>query len=289
MGGVREGERREAVVALFVVLISAGACAHRPHQPGPETPVPVESPTTVQAPPPQPVYTGPLRLYEVRVIETAGTRSILFRFSRPPEVIDYFPLRSPSRLVIDVKGPIEALAKVHSYKATDSLVFGVRVGSYQGRIRLVVDLAAAEAPQFSVDNYETLVTAFLGEKNDGNKYAERNAQVLFIANEARNSHVVQATPAVDKVLIPPVKQASHAVTTADMEHREVAHANVPVEKVTPPAGAGSLESPHSGKGQNAAKVGEAVSEESLSSVPAEEEPVEVVQAPGESHRPAPKI
>src|SRR5712691_13187788 len=103
MRGVREGDRREAVVALFVVFISAGACAHRPHQPGPETPVPVESPTTVQAPPPQPVYTGPLRLYEVRVSETAGQRSILFRFSRPPEGIDYFPLRSPSRLVIDVK------------------------------------------------------------------------------------------------------------------------------------------------------------------------------------------
>ncbi len=288
MRGVREGERREAVVALFVVLISAGACAHRPHQPGPETPVPVESPTTVQAPPPQPVYTGPLRLYEVRVSETAGQRSILFRFSRPPEGIDYFPLRGPSRLVIDIKGPIEALAKVHSYKATDSLVSGVRVGSYQGRMRLVVDLAAAEVPQFSVDNYETLVTAFLGEKNDSNKYAERNAQVLFIANEAHGP-AVQATPAVDKVLIPPVEQASHAVTTTpDMEHREVAHANVPVEKVTPPAGAVSPESTHSGKGQNVAKAGEVVPEESISSVPAEEEPVEIVQAPSESHRTAPK-
>ncbi len=170
MGGVREGERRGATVALFIVLISAGACARRPHQPGAETPVLVESPTAVQAPPPQPTYTGPLRLYEVRVSETAGQRSILFRFSRPPEGIDYFPLRGPSRLVIDVKGPIEALSKVHGYKATDSLVSGVRVGSYQGRMRLVVDLAAAEVPQFSVDNYETLVTAFLGEKNDGNKY-----------------------------------------------------------------------------------------------------------------------
>ncbi len=321
MGGVREGDRREAAVALFVVLISAGACAHRPHQAAPATPVPVpvESPTAVQALPPQPAYTGPLRLYEVRVSETAGQRSILFRFSRPPEGIDYFPLRGPSRLVIDVKGPIEALSKVHSYKATDSLVSGVRVGSYQGRMRLVVDLAAAEVPQFSVDNYETLVTAFLGEKNDSNKYAERNAQVLFIANEARNGHAVQATPAVDKVLIPPVEHASHAVTTPDMEHREVAHANVPVEKVTSPAGAVSSESPPSGKGQNAAKAGETISEESISSAPpahpattaeekpvqmaqassladsathdhntAQEEPVEIVQAPGESHRTAPR-
>src|SRR5262245_22386331 len=121
MRGVREGERREAAVVLFVFLISSGACAQRAHQPSPTTPAPVEpSPTAaMQTPPPQAEYTGPLRLYEVRVSETAGQRSVLFRFSRPPEGFDYFPLRSPSRLVIDIKGPVEALPKVRSYKATD--------------------------------------------------------------------------------------------------------------------------------------------------------------------------
>src|SRR5262249_17507170 len=98
MRGVRGGERREAAVVLFGFLISSGACAQRAHQPSPTTPVPVEPPTTtataVQTPSPQAEYTGPLRLYEVRVSETAGQRSVLFRLSRPPEGIDYFPLRS---------------------------------------------------------------------------------------------------------------------------------------------------------------------------------------------------
>src|SRR5215475_8635617 len=148
MRGVREGERREAAVVLFVLLISSGACAQGASQSTkPTTPVPAAPPTAtstattaMQTPPPQAEYAGPLRLYEVRVSETAGQRSVLFRFSRPPEGIDYFPLRNPSRLVIDVKGSIEPLSKIRSYKAVNSSVTAVRIGNYQGRMRLVVDL-----------------------------------------------------------------------------------------------------------------------------------------------------
>jgi type IV pilus assembly protein PilQ len=278
MRGVGERERRGAVVVFFVFLISSGACAHRPHQPGPNVPAPAEPPTTaaLQPPPRQPTYTGPLRLYEVRVSETAGQRSILFRLSRPPEGIDYFPLRSPSRLVIDVKGPIEPLPKVRSYKATDLLVSGVRVGSYQGRMRLVIDLSAAEVPQFSVDSYETLLTAFFGEKNDSSKYAEHKAQVLFVAKEARNGPASPVVPAVDKVLSPQVKQDIHPVV-ADSARPETARADIPVEKVTSATGVVSPENTRSGKGH--------ITEEPISSVPAarpatmpEEKPVQIAQA-----------
>jgi type IV pilus assembly protein PilQ len=249
----------------------------------------------MQTPPPQPTYAGPLRLYEVRVSETAGQHSILFRFSRPPEGVDYFPLRSPSRLVIDVKGPIEALPKVRSYKAADTLVSGVRVGSYQGRMRLVVDLTAAEIPQFSVDNYETLLTAFLGEKNDSGKYAEHNAQVLFVANEARNGHGPQVVPAVDKVLTPQIKQDIQSGAADETAHREIVRTEVPAEKVTPPH-----------PGLNTAKVGEPVTEEPNSSpapphpatatqenlvqtAKVEEEPIEkIVQVPDSARRSTPK-
>ena len=298
MRGVREGERREAAVVLFVFLISSEACAHRPHRPGPEAPAPADPPTTaaMQTPPPQPTYAGPLRLYEVRVSETAGQRSILFRFSRPPEGIDYFPLRNPSRLVIDVKGPIEALPKVRSYKAADTLISGVRVGSYQGRMRLVVDLTAAEIPQFSVDNYETLLTAFFGEKNDSGKYAEHNAQVLFVANEARNGHGPQVVPAVDKGLTPQIKQDIQSGAADETAHREIVRTEVPAEKVTPP----------SQTGVNTAKVGEPVTEEPSSSpasvhpaataqenlvqtAKVEEEPIEkIVQVPDNARRSTPK-
>ena len=117
------------------------------------------------------------------MIETAGQRSILFRFSQPPEGIDYFPLREPSRLVIDVKGAIEPLPQVETYNTIDPVVSAVRIGSYQGRMRLVVDMESAEPPPFSVDHYDTLLTAFIGEKNDSTTYTTSNAQVLFAADE----------------------------------------------------------------------------------------------------------
>src|SRR5215510_7974715 len=288
MRGVGEKERRGAAVVLFVSLISAEACAHRPHQPKPDVPASAEPPivASMQPPPVQPTYTGSLRLYEIRVSETAGQRSILFRLSRPPEGIDYFPLRNPSRLVIDIKGPIEPLPKVRSYKATDTLVSGVRVGSYQGRMRLVIDLSAAEVPQFSVDSYETLLTAFLGEKNDSSKYAEHKAQVLFIDNEARNGPTSPVVPAVDKVLPPKVKPDTHPAAPDDSVRLETARTGIPVEKVTSATGAVSSENTRSSKGQNNAKVEKAIPEEPISSVSAarpaamtEEKPVQVAQAP----------
>ena len=139
---------------------------------------------------PMPPTTGqvanePTRLNEIRLIETGGQRSVLFRFSRPPEGIDYFPLRNPSRLVIDVKGSIESSAKIQTYKAPDAVVSAVRVGTYQGRLRLVVDLKNSIPPQFSVDSYETLITAFIGEKDINKTATQSNAQVLFISEDAR--------------------------------------------------------------------------------------------------------
>lgn len=153
----------------------------------------------VQSPAPS-TYNGPLRLHEVRVIEATGQHSVLFRLSRPPEGVDYFPLRNPSRLVIDVKGAVDSLPKVQHYKAADPLIGAVRVGSYQGRMRLVVDLKGNEVPVFSVDNYDTLITAFVGEKNEKRalKTQESNAQVLFLADEAKTPHTTQLASITQK-------------------------------------------------------------------------------------------
>lgn len=188
-------EKQAVTVALFT-LMTAGACTQHPAKPlpPPSAPATAASPDGAQQPV-QPTYTGPLALHEVRVIETGGQRSVLFRFSRPPEGVDYFSLLRPSRLVIDVKGPIDPLPKVYNYKAVDSLIAAVRVGTYQGRMRLVVDIKGPEVPQFSVDHYDTLVTAFLGEKLSTNGYAESNAQVLFLADAARNGLRAQLIPA----------------------------------------------------------------------------------------------
>jgi type IV pilus assembly protein PilQ len=220
-----------------------------------------------------PAYPEFLRLDEIRVSTANGQKGISFRFSRPPEGTDYFPLRNPSRLVIDVKGPMEALPKVRTYKANDPLVSGVRIGNYQGRLRLVVDLTTTEVPQFSVDNSETLVTAWIGEKN-GSIYAAQTSQVLFISDEARNDLLTHASPATKKMASSPVVQVTPVTTTAPNPRPDNGiPTSVPVEKMPPPV---KVSASHA-----------TVSEQSSSPAESEENPPEEVISSKSLNQPNP--
>ncbi len=137
------------------------------------------------------------------MITASGQRNVVFRFSRPPEDINYFPLREPSRIVIDIKGPIESLSQVAIYKADDPLIGAVRVRSHDGRMRLVIDVVAEELPPFSVQSGRVVLTATLGEKTAEAAPKQKNAQVLFIAENARLDQLAQAQPVGDKLPSPP--------------------------------------------------------------------------------------
>lgn len=193
-------------MAVFLALTTASACAQRSQQTAPGTATSSAAPTESAVATPS---TTTLRLNEVQLTETAGQRSLLFRFSRPPEGVDYFPLRNPSRLVVDVKGPIDSPTKVQAYQAADSQVTSVRVGSYQGRLRLVIDLKGATVPQFSVDNYETLVTAFIGEKDvTKSASAKSNSQILVASAEKERGASGLAAAQLDKKPTPLASVAS---------------------------------------------------------------------------------
>jgi type IV pilus assembly protein PilQ len=207
--------KNQGKILMFVAvttLVAAGSCTQRTKTTTVPTPPtaeqtasvqPTEQPSVLPIASLTPELNGPARLDEIRLIETGGQRSILFRFSRPPEGVDYFPLRNPSRLVIDVKGTVDPPAKIQTYKSLDAVVSGVRVGTYQGRMRLVVDLKNAIPPQFSVDSYETLITAFLGEKDVSKSATYSNAQVLFISENARALLVAGASGQSEKLTAAP--------------------------------------------------------------------------------------
>ncbi len=204
------GHRIKVAVLLWACLV-AGACAHPGRstgrskgvlgaKPPPVTPTPA-LPEPLGKPPslPEPTYTGPLQLHEVRVITDSGQRHVVFRFSRPPEDINYFPLRDPSRIVIDIKGLVESLPQVAIYKADDPLIEAVRVGSYEGRMRLVVDIVSEELPEFSVQSGNVVLMATLGKKTEGSAPGQKDAQVLFIAENARLDQLAQAPPVVARL------------------------------------------------------------------------------------------
>jgi type IV pilus assembly protein PilQ len=93
-------------------------------------------------------------------------------------------------LVIDVKGPIASLPQVETYNTLDPLVSAVRIGSYQGRIRLVIDLESKEVPPFSVDQHESVLTAYIGHKKDSDMSATPKAQM----SNTRGLLAAQAPP-----------------------------------------------------------------------------------------------
>ncbi len=160
------------------LALGLGACAAQVSGP---TPAPVPA-VTATASARQAEPADPLLIQEVRLTETAGQRRVQFQFSQPPHGIDYFPLRDPSRLVIDVQGPIASLPQVETYDTLDQLVSAVRISTYQGRIRLVIDMESEEVPPFSVDQRESVITAYLGHKQDMSAAPQMsNTQVLMAA------------------------------------------------------------------------------------------------------------
>ena len=64
-------------------------------------------------------------------------------------------------------------------------------------MRLVIDVAAEELPQFSVQSGHVVLTAMLGEKTAETAPKQKDAQVLFIAENARLDQLAQAPPIVD--------------------------------------------------------------------------------------------
>jgi len=217
MRSLLKNQGKTMTMVAVAALLTAGSCTQRANRAPIAPPTSPAADSQLSVPPmSQPVTSGqsaeqtplplavaqaanePTRLNEIRLIETGGQRSVLFRFSRPPEGIDYFPLRNPNRLVIDVKGSVESSAKIQTYKAPDAVVSAVRVGTYQGRLRLVVDLKNSTPPQFSVDSYETLITAFIGEKDISKSATHSNAQVLFISEDARALLTAEASGQLEK-------------------------------------------------------------------------------------------
>ncbi len=122
----------------------------------------------------------PLRLQEIHLSVKGSQRTVLFRFSRPPDSIRSFALSSPPRLVIDVHGPVQDLPS-GTYQAEDIFLAQVRTGSHPHRLRLVLDLKGRTAPPYSVDQQETLVIAKLGEQmgEQDAVSARAHTQILF--------------------------------------------------------------------------------------------------------------
>ena len=128
-----------------------------------------------------------LSLEKVQLSVQGKRRSVLFQFSRPPDTVNSFALSSPSRLVVDVHGPLRGVPTA-AYPADDDLLAQVRLGTHPDRLRLVLDLKEAKIPPFSVEQRADRVVIVFVYENGAEGAAA--SHILF----SRTTETAKAEP-----------------------------------------------------------------------------------------------
>ena len=149
-----------------------------------------------------------LSLEKVQLSVQGNRRSVLFQFSRPPDAVNSFALSSPSRLVIDVRGPRRGTPTA-VYQADDELLAQVRLGTHPDHLRLVLDLKESKIPPFSVDQRtDRVVIVFVHENGAA---GEADSQILFshtnktakVPPKRKIARARPARPATPRPTVPP--------------------------------------------------------------------------------------
>lgn len=176
-----------------------------------------------------PVRPAGLYVEEIQLARENKQRTLSLRFSRPPDSVRAFSLRSPARLVIDVSGEVKRSASA-THPASDALITRVRVGSHPHHTRFVLDLKANQLPPFSVEQQAHVVIATLDERDEvGNSSAnaeQGNTQILFARAPKASSQPVPPGPAQAPASSAPTVLAKKTTKKAP---------SPPLRRATPPA------------------------------------------------------
>ena len=170
-----------------------------------------------------------LYVQEIQLAQEKNQRTLSLHFSRPPDSVRAFTLRSPARLVIDVRGEVKRSASA-THPTSDALITRVRVGSHPHHTRFVLDLKAEQLPPFSVEQQARVVTATLDERDEvdnSNANAEQgNTQVLFARAPKASSQSIPPRPAQAPASSAPTVLAKKVPKKVSLP---------PLHRATPPA------------------------------------------------------
>jgi type IV pilus assembly protein PilQ len=139
-----------------------------------DAPTPVTTPDATPPPPesvsvvstilaPRPEVAEGLQVRGITVARQGGTSRLVVDLSQAPETVKDFRLDGPPRVVLDLRGPHRGAQIIDRFPTENPLVQSVRVGHYDGRMRLVVDLTAHAAVPYRVERAGTTVTIELSE------------------------------------------------------------------------------------------------------------------------------
>jgi len=96
-------------------------------------------------------YSVPLDLREFEVDSAeGGYRGVFLKLSRLPSAVTATSEKNPTRIILDIQGPTGAESPWETFPGGDTLVTHVGVSRYMGGLRVVLDLATDEMPEYAV-------------------------------------------------------------------------------------------------------------------------------------------
>jgi type IV pilus secretin PilQ/predicted competence protein len=106
----------------------------------------------------------PLELRELKIIDDNGQEGLFAKLSRPPRDVTHYALSNPSRVVVEITGETAGNVTAEQYPVQNNpLIKSVRVGSDTGKIRITVALRTEGTPNYTVDDLNDTMVAFIGE------------------------------------------------------------------------------------------------------------------------------
>ncbi|HEX2385923.1 MAG TPA: type IV pilus secretin PilQ [Candidatus Binatia bacterium] len=192
---------RDGVVA--VALLAAVGCAPAVRE-EPAASAPARSPAEEarlkeEAAPKVTITESPLqeqafRVQDLSVTEERGQTSLRVKFSNPVTQYRHFALTQPARVVLDVFGPAKQIAEVDTFRSETHWLSVLRLSSGEGHLRLIMEIAAADAPAYVIEPDNGGLKVVLGPVNP--QHTARK-DLLLVQNGRRvDSTAAQATAAV---------------------------------------------------------------------------------------------
>src|SRR5499425_1769612 len=96
-------------------------------------------------------YSEPLDLreFEVEAAE-GGYRGVFLKLSRLPTGVSATAESNPVRIIVDIQGPTGADSPWETFPGGDTLITHVGVARHMNGLRVVLDLAGNELPEYTV-------------------------------------------------------------------------------------------------------------------------------------------
>jgi len=156
------------VVTMVAWALTLSGCAVSPEAPSPTaSPAPQTAPAGKTAPAKTADAATPrLGLQELSAREERGQTTLLLKLARPVTQYRHFPLPQPARIVLDIPTEGQVAAATETFRIDTSIVSAVRLSSGENNLRVVVEIAAATVPLYTIGQADGGLKIVVGAIDD---------------------------------------------------------------------------------------------------------------------------